>query len=131
MSFALRIIDEEPGQPRRQAVSLRLVSERVTAGEIIRRRVEAEVAAYNAAQNGVFSGLVQPSDSVAERGGFRVRPGRALDAGEQVNIALAAFGQNRILMLFDDRQVDRVDDVMTIGPESTVTFIRLVPLVGG
>jgi hypothetical protein len=131
MAALLRLIDEAPGMPRRPAGSLRLASERITAREVIQRRVEAEVSAYNAAPNGIFAGLVQPRDAARESAGFRLKSGRILDAQVQAMTAIEAFERNRIVMLFNDRQVERLDEVLTVEPDSEVTFLRLVPLVGG
>ena len=34
-------------------------------------------------------------------------------------------------MLVDDRQVDELDEEIEIRPDTTVTFLKLVPLLGG
>jgi hypothetical protein len=33
--------------------------------------------------------------------------------------------------LVDDRQVQELDEVITITPETQIDFVKLVPLVGG
>ena len=131
MSAALRIYDEIPGTERRARVTLRLASERITAREVIRQRVEAEVAAFNATKDDVFQGLIQPSESERLLNGFKLRKRRPLDVEQQVAVALEAFEKNGFLLLFDDRQVEDLDEVVTVTPESSATFLRLVPLVGG
>lgn len=131
MSAALRIYDEIPGTERRARVTLRLASERITAREVIRQRVEAEVAAFNATKDDVFRGLIQPSESERLLNGFKLRKRRPLDVEQQVAVALEAFEKNGFLLLFDDRQVEDLDEVVTVTPESSATFLRLVPLVGG
>ncbi len=131
MSAALRIYDEIPGTERRARVTLRLASERITAREVIRQRVEAEVAAFNATKDDVFRGLIQPSESERLLNGFKLRKRRPLDVEQQVAVALEAFEKNGFLLLLDDRQVEDLDEVVTVTPESSATFLRLVPLVGG
>ena len=131
MTAALRIFDEVPGADRSAAVTLRLASERTTAREVIRRRVEQEVAAFNASKDDVFQGLIQPSESERLLNGFKLRKRRALDVEKQVEIALEAFSRNGFVLLFDDRQVEDLDEPVTVTPESSATFLRLVPLVGG
>jgi hypothetical protein len=131
MEAALRIYDETPGAERRPATTLRLASERVTARDLIRRRVEQEVAAYNGAKDEVFQGLVQPSKSEQLLNGFKLKMRRPLDAEEQVGVALAAFEKNGFVLLFDDRQIDDLDEAVIVTPESFATFIKLTPLVGG
>jgi hypothetical protein len=48
-----------------------------------------------------------------------------------VAVALAAFGRNGFFMIFDGRQITDLDDVLTVEHDSALTFLRLVPLVGG
>ncbi len=131
MGAALRIYDETPGTERRAKATLRLASETVTARELIRRRVEQEVATYNGAKDEVFQGLVQPSKSEQLLNGFKLKKRRALDAEEQVTVALSAFEKNGFVLLFDDHQIDDLDEVVVVTPESFATFIKLTPLVGG
>lgn len=45
--------------------------------------------------------------------------------------AVEAFGRNGFLVLVGDRQVEELDDQVELGPGVEVTFLRLVPLVGG
>lgn len=131
MEAVLKIWDETPGQGKREAAELRLASERITAAELIRRRVEAEVEAWNAKTGEVFQGLVQPSESERVLNGYRLKKRRKLDPENQVKVALDAFGKNAFILLFDDRQIEDPDDYLTIAPTSEAIFLKLVPLVGG
>ncbi len=103
----------------------------LTVRELIRARVEQEVATFNEQHPEYFQGLVQPG--VAERtlNGFRVPRQHQVDAAEQVRLALHAFEHNGFVMLIDDQQVERLDDQVLLGPTTVVTFLKLVPLVGG
>ena len=49
----------------------------------------------------------------------------------QFEQAIAAFEQNRILVLIDDRQAESLDETFTVSTRSDVTFVKLTPLVGG
>ena len=132
MSAVLSIYDEVVGvQPREARFTLRLASERVSAREIIERRVREEVAAYNRDRGEQFRGLVQPVDSERLLNGYRMRAPRLIDADEQVARAIEAFGRNGFLLLVGDRQVESLDEPIVIGDRADVTFIKLVPLVGG
>lgn len=131
MGAAVKIYDEAPGGARRPAATLRLASEQVTVRELIRRRVEQEVADFNARRDEVYQGLVQPSDSEQLLNGFKLKQRRPLDPEAQVRIAEQAFQQNGFILLFDDRQVDHLDETVTVTPGSAATFIKLTPLVGG
>jgi hypothetical protein len=128
---ALVVHDETSTGERTHTVRLTLASERVTAREILRRRIQMDVEAYNASQPEYFRGLVQPADAERELGGFRIRKARQLDWKEQLAAAVDAFGRNGILMLAGDRQVEDLDEEIVVTPGLEVSFVRLVPLVGG
>lgn len=104
---------------------------RITAGEIIRERVYAEVGEHNAKNSGLFRGLVQPTGAERTLNGFKVGEGRRIDPEEQYGKAVEAFYRNGFILLVDDRQVEDLDQVVDVRPETTVTFLKLVPLVGG
>jgi hypothetical protein len=128
---AVTIIDEVPGQGRHVAFTLELWSERFTARELIERRVRHEVDAHNLNATDTFFGLVQPADSERALNGWRLKKPRRIDAEEQVAKAWEAFGKGRILLLVDDRQVDTLDQELTLKRDAEVCFYKLVPLVGG
>ena len=131
MGAAVKIYDEAPGGARRPAATLRLASEQVTVRDLIRRRVEQEVAAFNARADDVFQGLIQPSGAERMLNGFKLKKRRALDPEKQVQIAEQAFANNGFILLFDDRQVDDLDETVTVTDGCSATFIKLTPLVGG
>jgi len=131
MEAVLKIWDETPGHGRRAAAQLTLASERITAADLIRRRVEGEVAAHNSKTDAVFQGLVQPTDSERVLNGFKLKKSRKLDPENQAKAALEAFRNNGFVLLFDDRQIEDEDEILTVTPASEATFLKLVPLVGG
>lgn len=110
---------------------LGLPANHLTVRELIRARVEQEVAAYNERQGELFQGLVQPGAAELTLNGYRMPRPRRVDPAEQVERALEAFTRNGFLILIDDRQVEQLDDVVILGEQTVVTFIKLVPLVGG
>ena len=88
----VRFFDESASGVRSPAVTLDLPGERTTTRELIRRRVEHEVALHNAKRDqGVFQGLVQPTGAEQALNGWRLKKPRALDPAAQVKIALEAF----------------------------------------
>lgn len=111
--------------------TLDLPVERVTVGELIRARVHQEVEDYNASQPEHFRGLVQPTDAESTLNGFRVRGQRRIDPKEQAERAMEAFYRNGFILLINDRQAEELDDTIEVRPGTTVTFLKLVPLVGG
>lgn len=131
MEAVLKIYDETPGSHRSEPTTLRLASERITAGDLIRRRVTGEVEAFNASRKEVFQGLIQPTESERVLNGFKPRKARELSVDNQVTAALEGFRNNGFVLLFDDRQIEDADEWLTVAPESSAVFIKLVPLVGG
>jgi hypothetical protein len=90
----------------------------ITVRDCIRARVEQEVAAYNAHRPEYFLGLVQPSGAETTLNGYRLPKHHRIDAEAQVEKAVAAFARNGFLMLVDDRQVEELDDLIVLGPET-------------
>ena len=135
MSTTLTIRDETTfafGDDGGGAFTLDVSTERVTVRELIRTRVYEEVRDYNLRQPEYFRGLVQPTDAERTLNGFKVRRGRRIDPEKQFKRAVESFYRNGFLVLVDDRQVDELKEEIEIRPDTTtVTFLKLVPLVGG
>ncbi|MEV4358701.1 hypothetical protein AB0L65_49590 [Nonomuraea sp. NPDC052116] len=105
--------------------------ERISARELVRLRVREEVARYNASPSHHFRGLVKPTDAEAELNGYRMRSARRLDWEKQADTAEAAFARNGFLLLVGDRQILDLDDEIDLIADPVVSFVKLVPLVGG
>jgi hypothetical protein len=117
-----------------QAVRFVYVSvptERITVLELISARVHREVREHNLSQPEYFRGLVQPTDAERSLNGFKMRKGRTIDPQRQFELAKRAFHSNGFILLVDDRQVDELEDEIEIRPDTTIPFLKLVPLVGG
>jgi hypothetical protein len=110
---------------------LDLPNDHPTVRELIRTRVEQEVAAFNVQQAEYFQGLIQPTAAELTLNGYRMPRQRRVDPAEQVEQALAAFERNGFVILVDDQQVNRLDDRVALRPTTVVTFLKLIPLVGG
>lgn len=129
---ALKFIDKTPAQAGSEAAWVLQVAEPIlTAREILRRRVFEEVSRFNAAQGEIFQGLVQPSDTERALNGYRLKKARRLDWNEQFEKAVQAFDRRRFILLVGERQVENLDEELMLGPETEITFLKLVPLVGG
>lgn len=103
----------------------------ITARELIRERVLQEVQAYNQRLPDIFRGLVAPSEAERVLNGFRLPKQRAIDGEKQCQLALQAFEQNTFILLVDDRQVAELDQTIELHANTSVTFLKLTPLVGG
>lgn len=110
---------------------LELLTERVSVRELIRSRVYQEVEDYNRRRPETFAGLVRPTDAEQSLNGYRVKGGRTIDWRTQFDRACEAFERNNFFILIDDRQPESLDDEVTLTPDTRVSFVKLVPLVGG
>ncbi|NGO80815.1 hypothetical protein G6045_34930 [Streptomyces sp. YC504] len=127
----LTFVDETTAGERAEAWGIEITEERLTLREVIRRRVFQEVAEYHAASPGVFRGLVQPTDTERTLNGYALRTPRRIDPERQFERAVEAFGRNGFLVLIGDRQVEELDEEIELRLGVEVTFLKLVPLVGG
>jgi hypothetical protein len=131
-SATLTVYDETAFGDRTNALTLDFLNERITVRELIRERVYEEVRQYNASAPDYFRGLVQPTDAEATLNGYRIRERRKkIDWQAQFEKAVEAFERNGFFILVDDRQVESLEDTIDITPETQVSFVKLVPLVGG
>jgi hypothetical protein len=110
---------------------LDFLTERITVRELIRGRVYQEVKDYNTNQPEYFQGLVQPTDTEKTLNGYKLRQLRQIDWEKQFEKAIAAFEGNGFVILVDDQQVTELEEEIVVAPETSVTFLKLVPLVGG
>jgi hypothetical protein len=123
--------EETTGGRTAREWALELLTERITVRELVRSRVYQEVKDHNARAAETFVGLVRPVGAQEGPGGWRVERGRQIDWKEQFEKALEAFRTNRVLVLVDDQQVTSLDADLVVTPGTRVTFLRLLPLVGG
>jgi hypothetical protein len=130
---AVQIVDETVGGARADALTLDFLTERVTVRELIRARVYQEVAEHNATRRAApFRGLVQPTETERELNGDRPpRFARVVDWEAQAAKAIEGFTRNRFLLFVDDRQVTELEEEIELRHDTAVTFLRLMPLVGG
>ena len=105
--------------------------EKISVRELIRLRVNQEVEEFNSRQPAVFRMLVQPNDTERTLNGYKFHKPRLVDAMTQYDKAIEAFEGNGFIVLVDDYQIESLDDEIALRPETSVTFLKLVPLVGG
>ena len=105
--------------------------EKISIRELIRQRVTQEVEEYNSRQPAVFRMLVQPNDTERTLNGFKFHKPRLVDPDTQYEKAIEAFEGNGFIVLVDNYQIESLDTEIAFQPETSVTFLKLVPLVGG
>ena len=130
MPLTLPILDETTAGERRSAGSLQFDTATVTLREIIRLRVQQEVERLNRADSEVFQGLVQPEETEQILNGVRERR-PFLHWEKQYAKAVTAFNANGFLVFVDDRQITGLDETIHLTEISKVSFLKLVPLIGG
>jgi hypothetical protein len=131
MAARLKVRDETTAGQSSAEYVLELLTERLTIRELIRSRVYQEVQDYNVRRPEHFQGLVHPSDSEQLLNGCKDRKPRAIDWHRQFDVAVKAFEAQHVIILIDDHQAKDLDEEIVIQPETKVTFLKLVPLMGG
>jgi hypothetical protein len=109
---------------------LRLVSERITLRELLKRRIDEEVAELNAGRDEIRP-LVAPTEHERRLNGEKPIRRRLVDPERQLVAAVEAFERNRFVVIVDHQQVLDLDQPIVVTPTTEVRFLKLVPLVGG
>lgn len=110
---------------------LELETSTVTIRELIRSRIDEEVKLFNSNRKMPYMGLVQPRAEELLLNPARSNRLKQKDAAEQEEIALKAFANNGFILLVDKKQYSDPEAVISLQPDSIVSFIKLTPLVGG
>ena len=131
MSVALEIRDEKTNGDLISESVLQFPADRVSVRQLIETRVRTEVEKYNASSRVRFLGLIQPNDSENVLNGFKVKKNKAVNGEKQVLAAINAFEGNGFFLLVNDKQLCDLEEVFIITPNTSVVFLKLIPLVGG
>ena len=125
------VIDETTAGERSEGPVLEFLTERVTVRELIRGRVYQEVTEHNARQALGRPMLVEPAPVERALNGERRAAGRRVDWERQYELALRAFEGNGFLLFAGGRQLLDLDEEIELRHDTEISFLRLVPLVGG
>ena len=131
MPATLALRDETTSGRTLHEWSLEFLTERITVRELIRSRVYQEVQDYNLRSDDAYLGLVTPADAEIALNGSKKLKRRDIDWKAQVERAQQAFVANQLLILVNDKQAETLDDEIVVKADTQVTFVKLVPLVGG
>ncbi len=112
-------------------LELSFANVQVSVTDIITQRVFQEVEQYNKKAANYQHALVKPKAAEVKINSASKKNKRLINAEKQVEVALSAFLNNGFFMLVDDKQAEELDELITIKPGTTVSFIKLTPLVGG
>ncbi len=127
----ITITDETFSGTITNELKIEISADTITVKELIEQRVVQEVNAYNQRVVAKFNGLVQPTDKEMQLNTSSSKGIKPIDAEQQVYVALDAFQKNGFFVLIDHEQVDELERKVLLKPHSNVSFIKLVPLVGG
>lgn len=131
MHAALTIHDETASGQQTNTFTLDCLTERMTVRELIRARIHQEVQDYNRKAPEYFNGLVEPTDAERVLNGYKLKARRKIDWEEQFKRALEAFERNGFFVLVGGRQAATLDEDFEVKVDTEVSFVKLVPLVGG
>jgi|ERR1051325_3563372 hypothetical protein len=131
MPSTLTIHDETSSGQKTNTFTLDCLTERMTVRDLIRARIYQEVQDYNLKAPEYFRGLVEPTQAEKTLNGYKLRQHRKIDWQEQYNKALDAFSRNGFFVLVGDKQAASLDDEFDVKVDTEVSFVKLMPLVGG
>jgi hypothetical protein len=129
--MTITIHDETTSGQKTNTFTLECLTERMTVRDLIKARIYQEVQDYNLREPECFRGLMQPTETERVLNGFKLRAKRKIDWEEQYQRALEAFERNGYFILVGDQQADRLDQEFDVTAEAEISFVKLVPLVGG
>lgn len=152
-----RTLHHPPGAPAMPTVTLDFLQQEIAVEELIRRTVEEQIRELTAkrkldmdqAQRTLNAQYLEHLESAKERSeehgehasaNAELLPPQAsrvstsISAGRtrsEVRKAIEGFQKRLYRIIIDGRLVERLDEKIVFEPGSKVTFIRLIPLIGG
>jgi uncharacterized protein (DUF849 family) len=118
--YQINTTDETTAGVRTEGPILEFSLPKVTVATLIETRILAEMDRA--------AGRIVYRSTEAENA---ARKRRDENAELQVRRALDAFDRGQLIVLFPTRQAQRLDESISLEYGEEVTFLRLVPLIGG
>jgi len=131
MATTLTIHDETTSGQKTNTFMIDCLTERLTVRDLIKARIYQEVQDYNLKQPEYFRGLVEPTQAERVLNGYKLKVRRKIDWQEQYQRALEAFDRNGFFVLVGKKQAESLDQEFEVKVDTEVSFVKLVPLVGG
>ena len=131
MPATLTVHDETTSGQKTNTFTLACLTERMTVRELLRARIYQEVQDYNQKEPEYFRGLVEPTNAERVLNGYKLKAKRKIDWQEQYNRALQGFERNGFFVLVGEKQAESLDQEFEVKVDTEVSFVKLVPLVGG
>ena len=130
-SYTVIIKDEATIGKILNSIEIEFPTSLVTVADIIEKRVRTEVATHNIERKENFHGFVQPTDTEITLNGFRLKEFRPIDPAKQCLVAKESFTRNGFFILIDNLQAESLEQTILLHKDSTISFVKLTPLVGG
>lgn len=126
----LLVRDQSVGMPPSEVSLLSVPTDRISVREMIRSRVYQEVQDTNQRRVKGSNATFKPSEQELALNGARSIS--RINWQTEYDRAVQAFEKNHLVVLVDDRQAESLNEQFDIvHSKSLVTFLRLLPLVGG
>ncbi|WP_053970840.1 hypothetical protein [Mangrovimonas sp. ST2L15] len=130
--MTITINDETLAGKLLNKIKIEVQSETITLKDLIAARVQAEVEAYNQKSKDYFNGLVIPVQAEKTLNGYKLKDGNSkIDIEQQTFIAWDAFQKNGYFVLIDDEQAEDLEQELLVNENTSISFVKLTPLVGG
>ncbi|MBS1708814.1 MAG: hypothetical protein JSS65_08860 [Armatimonadetes bacterium] len=117
----INVFDETTAGGKDAGPVIEFALPKITVRTLIETRIRAEIDEQTGQMRSLRA-LVMPEHSTI---------GRKVDVKKQIDTAMRAFEAGSLLVLLPDRQADRLDETLTLEDGDEVSFLRLVPLIGG
>lgn len=141
MGISVRIIDEQFGKAKTPIFDILYPTESLTVRDFITRRVEKEVAHVNSmkrdperisAEHRMFlAGLTKMSPEILLNGKSKNPARKFVDVHRAVDLALLSYMKGEYFLIYDNKQVEDLNEILLLKPDSEAVFLRLTPLIGG
>jgi hypothetical protein len=131
MLTILTVHDQNSSGQKIHTFTLECIKQKISVRELIRARIFQEVQNYNQKEPECFRGLIEPTNAERMLNGYRLKVRRKIDWQEQYTRAIEAFGRNAFFILVGGKQVESLDQEFEVKVDTEVSFLKLVPLVGG
>ncbi|MBC8754363.1 hypothetical protein H2O64_06750 [Kordia sp. YSTF-M3] len=130
--MTITITDESLTGDILNKIEIAVQNEIITVKDVITARVASEVNAYNNKLPEYFKGLIRPTASEKTLNGYKLKNStKKIDIEAQTFIAFDAFQKNGYLVLIDDQQAETLTQEVLVTNTTTISFVKLTPLVGG
>ena len=138
--------DKNENQPGLSPVKLELVSENIVVRDLIFRTVKQQIQHHLKNEKKAAEivkvmlrrqFLSQPEiDEQSKKGKVSIPKNKkseksTIDIDKEFKLALSSFNSNTYKLIVDGETMDELDEVVHLQSESSVVFIRLMPLIGG